>query len=42
MKLNGTDFLAHFRKRDPIIAQAIKRVGPFMLKVNRDRFGMLV
>lgn len=42
MKVNGNDFLAHFRKRDPVMAQAIKRVGPFTLKANRDRFGMLV
>lgn len=41
-KANGSDFLAHFRKRDPVIARAIQRVGPFKLKPSRDRFGMLV
>jgi DNA-3-methyladenine glycosylase II len=39
---SSKDFLAHFRKADPVIAAAIKRVGPYTLKPNRDRFGMLV
>ncbi len=42
MKTNGTDFLVHFRKHDLVIAKAIRQVGPFTLKPNRDRFGMLV
>jgi DNA-3-methyladenine glycosylase II len=41
-KFNGNDFLSHFRKRDPVIARAIERVGPCTLKPRRDRFGMLV
>jgi DNA-3-methyladenine glycosylase II len=32
----------HFRAADPVIAQLIKQVGPFELKVERNRFGMLV
>ena len=42
MKVDGGDFLAHFRKRDPVMARAMRRVGPFTLKANRERFGMLV
>ena len=32
----------HLRKADPIIAGVVKQVGPFALKPQRDRFGMLV
>jgi DNA-3-methyladenine glycosylase II len=32
----------HFRRTDPAIHGVIKQVGPFTLKPNRDRFGMLV
>ena len=32
----------HFRTADPIIAEMIERVGPFRLKLQRNRFGMLV
>src|SRR3954471_784119 len=32
----------HFRRADPAIHAVIKQVGPFRLKPNRDRFGMLV
>jgi DNA-3-methyladenine glycosylase II len=32
----------HFRRRDPVIARVIDRVGPMMLRPQRDRFGMLV
>jgi len=42
VKAKSNDFLAHFRRRDPIMARAIERVGPFTLKPTRDRFAMLV
>jgi DNA-3-methyladenine glycosylase II len=32
----------HFRKSDPVIADVIKRVGPFTLRRQRDRFKILV
>ena len=32
----------HFRRRDPVIAGVIDRVGPMTLRPQRDRFGMLV
>jgi len=32
----------HFRRADPAMHGVIKRVGPYTLKPNRDRFGMLV
>jgi DNA-3-methyladenine glycosylase II len=32
----------HFRRRDPVIARVIERVGPLTLRPQRDRFGMLV
>jgi DNA-3-methyladenine glycosylase II len=32
----------HFRKADPVIAAVVKQVGPYTLKPQRDRFGMLV
>lgn len=32
----------HFRRRDPVIARIIDRVGPLTLRPQRDRFGMLV
>lgn len=32
----------HFRRADPVIHGVIKLVGPYTLKPNRDRFGMLV
>lgn len=32
----------HFRRRDPVIAAVIDRVGPMALRPQRDRFGMLV
>lgn len=32
----------HFRRNDPAIHGVIKQVGPYTLKPNRDRFGMLV
>jgi DNA-3-methyladenine glycosylase II len=31
----------HLRKRDPTLRRLIDAVGPFTLKVRRDRFGML-
>ena len=34
--------LAHLRKRDRVMRKAIDRVGPFKLKLQRDRFGVLV
>ncbi|HEY2416208.1 MAG TPA: DNA-3-methyladenine glycosylase [Pirellulaceae bacterium] len=35
-------FHHHFRRHDPAIHDVIKQVGPYTLKPNRDRFGMLV
>jgi DNA-3-methyladenine glycosylase II len=35
-------FHHHFRKNDTVLHAAIKQVGPYLLKPNRDRFGMLV
>lgn len=32
----------HFRRNDPAIHGVIKQAGPYTLKPNRDRFGMLV
>jgi DNA-3-methyladenine glycosylase II len=32
----------HIRRRDPIMRRLVDQVGPFRLKVRRDRFGMLV
>src|SRR5579872_2128627 len=32
----------HLRRRDPVMRELLDRVGPFRLKVRRDRFGMLV
>ena len=32
----------HIRRRDPVMRRLVDRVGPFRLKVRRDRFGMLV
>jgi DNA-3-methyladenine glycosylase II len=32
----------HFRRADPAIHGVIKQVGPYTLKPNRNRFGMLV
>jgi len=34
--------LRHLRAADPVMAEIIRRVGPFRLKARRDRFGMLV
>jgi DNA-3-methyladenine glycosylase II len=35
-------FHHHFRKHDPPLHGVIKQIGPYRLKPNRDRFGMLV
>jgi DNA-3-methyladenine glycosylase II len=35
-------FHAHFRRHDPVLHAVIRRVGPYTLRPNRDRFGMLV
>ncbi|HND53626.1 MAG TPA: hypothetical protein PLV92_14555, partial [Pirellulaceae bacterium] len=32
----------HLRKSDPVLRAVIDAVGPFTLKFDRDRFGMLV
>ena len=32
----------HLRKSDPVLGKVIDAVGPFTLKFDRDRFGMLV
>jgi DNA-3-methyladenine glycosylase II len=45
MPLSASDLRAvsrHFRTADPIISQIIGRVGPFELKLERNRFRMLV
>lgn len=34
--------MKHLHGVDPIISRLIKQAGPFSLKLNRDRFGMLV
>ena len=34
--------LRHLRKRDPVMKQVIADVGPFTLRLQRDRFKMLV
>jgi DNA-3-methyladenine glycosylase II len=34
--------LAHLQQADPKLADVISRVGPFTLRPNADRFGMLV
>lgn len=34
--------LQHLTVNDPVLANVIKRVGPFTMKLERDRFAMLV
>jgi DNA-3-methyladenine glycosylase II len=34
--------IRHLKKVDPVMGRLIKQAGPFTLKLNRDRFGMLV
>lgn len=34
--------MAHLMREDPILADLITRVGPFQLKLERDRYSMLV
>lgn len=34
--------LRHLRSADPVLARVIRRAGPFTLKLERDRFRMLV
>jgi DNA-3-methyladenine glycosylase II len=34
--------LRHLRAADPVMREIIRRVGPFQLKTNRDRFALLV
>src|SRR5690349_12308174 len=34
--------LRHLRRRDPVMRTVINAVGPFSLKLERDRFRMLV
>ena len=34
--------IRHLKKADPIMGDLIKKAGPFTLKLDRDRFGMLV
>lgn len=34
--------IKHLHGVDPVISRLIKQAGPFTLKLNRDRFGMLV
>jgi DNA-3-methyladenine glycosylase II len=40
--LEHKDIHRHFKRADPVIARVIKRVGPFTLKPQRDRFKLLV
>jgi DNA-3-methyladenine glycosylase II len=45
MTLNQTDIQRarrHLRAADPVMKAAIDAVGPFTLRLERDRFGMLV
>ncbi len=34
--------LRHLRRADPVLRDVIRRVGPFQLKLQRDRFAVLV
>lgn len=34
--------IGHLRRVDPVMADLIHKAGPFTLKLNRNRFGMLV
>ncbi len=34
--------IRHLKKADPVMGQLIQRAGPFHIKLERDRFGMLV
>jgi len=36
------DAIRHLRRVDPVLRDLIDQAGPFTLKLNRDRFGMLV
>lgn len=45
MAFSAKDIVAarrHLRRHDPVLRGLLDRVGPFGLKVRRDRFGMLV
>ena len=34
--------IAHLRQADPVMRRVIRRVGPFTLRLEKNRFGMLV
>ena len=36
------DAIRHLRQADPVLGSLIAQAGPFTLKLNRNRFGMLV
>jgi DNA-3-methyladenine glycosylase II len=40
--LDHKEIHRHFKRADPIMATVIKRVGPFTLRPQRDRFKLLV
>jgi DNA-3-methyladenine glycosylase II len=41
-KARVAEAVAHLKKRDPTLRKVITAAGPFTLKPDRDRFGMLV
>ncbi|HEV7281000.1 MAG TPA: DNA-3-methyladenine glycosylase [Pirellulaceae bacterium] len=41
-KARVAEALSHLKKCDPILRKTIQAAGPFTLKADRDRFGMLV
>ncbi len=42
MPIPHAEIQRHFRRADPVVHRVIRQVGPFTLKPNRNRFGMLV
>jgi DNA-3-methyladenine glycosylase II len=40
--LDHKEIHRHFKRADPVMARVIKRVGPFTLRPQRDRFKLLV
>src|ERR1700726_4499862 len=40
--LDHKELHRHFKRADPVMADVIKRVGPFTLRPQRDRFKLLV
>src|SRR5438445_3994835 len=40
--MKSSSYKSHFRRQEPILHDVIRRIGPYRLNPNRDRFGMLV